>query len=509
MGKLFSTEAKVGLFGILCLVAFALFTMKISNFSLTPRKGSVIAATFTSLGGLEKEADVTIAGVKVGSVESIGLVGDRAKVLLRLQEGVVLRAGTEAAVATQGLMGERFVELIPGPAGAAPLPEGAVIVGREPMNIDQVLTELSSVGKQVSDLSQSVKSLFVYDETKSPIQMVVERVNTLLDQGDRMMNVTLTIVEESLTTIKALAQQGNDVIAENRKPFAETMNRTNELMKMVNEETLKASGQFADVAKTLKEVMTRNDDRLGRLSESATGSLSQVKEAVDKLNASMDNLSKVSKEMADITDRIARGEGSIGKLVKDEGLFTKLESTAASLEKIGLDLKEGRGTVGKLLTDEKLYQSIDKGIGFVDDMVAKADQLKIWLNFEDRYLTEIERHKTMFGMRLQPNDTKYYEIGIVDTPYRTTTETVTRTIVQDAGGTTVSDETMTEDITEEKIVINALLARRFGPLWLRGGASPSTPGTSERRMTGSCTSPPGWPSGSTRGSTSPPDGTTS
>ena len=59
-----------------------------------------------------------IAGVRVGSVETIELNADfQAMVTLKLPEHLKLDDDTIAAVKTSGLIGDRFIELLPGGSG--------------------------------------------------------------------------------------------------------------------------------------------------------------------------------------------------------------------------------------------------------------------------------------------------------------------------------------------------------------------------------------------------------
>jgi phospholipid/cholesterol/gamma-HCH transport system substrate-binding protein len=77
--------------------------------------GFELYATFTGVGDLKPRAAVVIAGVKVGQVVSIEL--DEyldARCLLDVKEGLDLDVNTSAAIITAGLLGEKYVELVPG-----------------------------------------------------------------------------------------------------------------------------------------------------------------------------------------------------------------------------------------------------------------------------------------------------------------------------------------------------------------------------------------------------------
>ena len=51
-----------------------------------------------------------------------------------------------------------------------------------------------------------------------------------------------------------------------------------------------------------------------------------------------------------------RGEGTFGKIVKDEAMYTDLKETAKNLNEITRKINSGEGTLGKLINEDKLYR---------------------------------------------------------------------------------------------------------------------------------------------------------
>ncbi|MBI2240782.1 MAG: outer membrane lipid asymmetry maintenance protein MlaD [Magnetospirillum gryphiswaldense] len=82
-------------------------------------KGYTVTAQFAGIGGLDDGADVRINGIKVGNVISQGLdpVTYNAKVKMVISNDIRLPADTEASIAAEGLLGGKYVKLIPGHAG--------------------------------------------------------------------------------------------------------------------------------------------------------------------------------------------------------------------------------------------------------------------------------------------------------------------------------------------------------------------------------------------------------
>ena len=71
---------------------------------------------------------------------------------------------------------------------------------------------------------------------------------------------------------------------------------------------------------------------------------------------------------------VETGQGNIGKLIKDDSLYDRVNSTAGELQQIVKDIRNSNGTVSRLLYDDALYQEIRKPIQRIDDMLAQVQK---------------------------------------------------------------------------------------------------------------------------------------
>jgi phospholipid/cholesterol/gamma-HCH transport system substrate-binding protein len=73
------------------------------------------------------------------------------------------------------------------------------------------------------------------------------------------------------------------------------------------------------------------------------------------------DLKSTTDKLKEISDRLAGGEGTLGKLLsKDETLYKDVSAAAASLKNIAAKIEKGEGTIGKLTMDESLYHDVKK-----------------------------------------------------------------------------------------------------------------------------------------------------
>jgi phospholipid/cholesterol/gamma-HCH transport system substrate-binding protein len=120
------TEIVVGFFVFVGIACLGYLAIKLGKLEVLGSSGYTISADFPSVAGLKNGDPVEIAGVRIGRVEAIRLADDRARLDLRIQDGVKLQDDVIASVRSRGLIGDKFVLLTPG-ASDKVIPSGGKI----------------------------------------------------------------------------------------------------------------------------------------------------------------------------------------------------------------------------------------------------------------------------------------------------------------------------------------------------------------------------------------------
>lgn len=85
-------------------------------------------------------------------------------------------------------------------------------------------------------------------------------------------------------------------------------------------------------------------------------------------------LRKISSNIGEISERLNKGEGSLGKLLsKDDTLYRDLSDTVSALKDVAQTLSKGEGTLGKLAKDDTMYKQINELLG---EVRAAVDDLR-------------------------------------------------------------------------------------------------------------------------------------
>ena len=136
------TELVLGFLMACTLAGLVFLSSQLGQVDLTGERGYVVLVEFPTAGGLQEGAVVELAGVKIGRVENVRLVNNRAQVTLKIDAAAVLQTDVQATIKAQGLIGERYVEITPGNASTH-LSSGETIVNvHPPIDIQELLSEL-------------------------------------------------------------------------------------------------------------------------------------------------------------------------------------------------------------------------------------------------------------------------------------------------------------------------------------------------------------------------------
>ena len=135
------TNIAVGIFVVLGMLAFAYLSITLGRVSLFTGGGYLVVADFPSVGGLRPGASVEIAGVEVGTVDSIGLADYQARVVLRVNPDVKLQEDAIASIKTKGLIGEKFIRISPGASEREIAPGGRIREVEAPVDLEELISK--------------------------------------------------------------------------------------------------------------------------------------------------------------------------------------------------------------------------------------------------------------------------------------------------------------------------------------------------------------------------------
>lgn len=187
-------EFKIGLFVLAAVLLLTVALLRLDVVRTEPRQE--LKSRFSFTGGLESGAVVQMAGVPVGEVRSLKIIRTAegktgVEVVAGIDPAVIVPADSEIAISTHGLLGTKYLEILPG--SGAPQP-GQVFEGRDPVQIDAMIAAGERVARKMEHTVDLVNQLVEDQDFKTALKTNGENVSALiaeLRQAARSMNEIL------------------------------------------------------------------------------------------------------------------------------------------------------------------------------------------------------------------------------------------------------------------------------------------------------------------------------
>lgn len=206
-----SPQARLGAFVLIAFIVLGVVSSKIGGQVWFKQKSHVVEAVFDDLLGLEVQAPVRMAGVKVGIVQDILLRNNRAVVRIALGPDVRLPASTRAFIASRGMVGEKYLGLRAEPNDKEWLPDGAIIPSEEGGDINVLFNKLEDVAEDIGSLSKGLNELLGDKEATASIKIMLANVG----EAARRLSAILAENHENLGKLVANLKDGSDSIRKN------------------------------------------------------------------------------------------------------------------------------------------------------------------------------------------------------------------------------------------------------------------------------------------------------
>ncbi len=172
-----SRTARLGFFIFIALILFGLGIFLISKGQFLFRNTYPIKAGFVTVSGLTDGAEVRMGGVRVGTVSKIQLPerpGDKVQVVMEVGHAAMqlIRKDSTASIQTEGLLGNKFVRITFGSAGAAPIRPWDFIAGTPTLDVADIMAKTSEILDTANSALQNIQA------ATANVKDITEKINS-------------------------------------------------------------------------------------------------------------------------------------------------------------------------------------------------------------------------------------------------------------------------------------------------------------------------------------------
>jgi phospholipid/cholesterol/gamma-HCH transport system substrate-binding protein len=290
----FSREFKTGLVVIVIAAVFVWGYNYLKGHNLFEGASHSYFTEYNNVQGLNTASMVTINGYEVGKVVDISFNDDLNKrgqlvVEFTVENDFQFSKNSVAKIYSASLMGGKSLAVIPSYDGAIAVP-GDYLTGEIESDM------FSSVGEKLNPLQAKLESVIVSADS------LLVHLNDVMDKRTiKNLKASIQSFKGTMSTLEKTAKNADSIVAENRHVIHKTLENAQEI-----------TGNLSKFSDTLASVP------IGAL--------------VSRVESTIGNLQLITKS-------INQGEGTLGKLLKDEAVYTNLTNASKELEELLRDIK--------------------------------------------------------------------------------------------------------------------------------------------------------------------------
>jgi phospholipid/cholesterol/gamma-HCH transport system substrate-binding protein len=293
-------ETRLGIFFALALVV-AIIVLEMVGAADFFKGGYQVFATFKNAQELKKGDLVKLAGVEIGRVDEVGLVGSQARVKMKIQAKRQIPTDAKAIIKFTGLMGQNFVAIEGGTDEAPKLLAGGTLDTMEQPDISAIMVKLENVASGVEGLTKSFSA---------------ENMSTLLG------------------------------------PITDFMKQNSTNISLIMANTRDITGQIVSGKGTVGRMIYDES-----LYQSAFTTVASLQGAANEAKSLISQAQLVIGDARGIVERVNSGQGTLGKLTRDEALYNETTVAMTNLREILQKMNRGQGSVGQLINDDSFLKN--------------------------------------------------------------------------------------------------------------------------------------------------------
>ena len=264
---------------------------------------------YDNVDGLAVSNPVLVNGFKIGRVSKTTLLDNgKIRTEFKIEDDYNIPSNTIARISNDGFLGGKVIVFDLGNSKT-------YARDGDPLQSDvqaNLLQKVEPLQKKVEDLVVKLDS-------------VLSAVNTALDdEFQRDFKTSLRSISKSLKNVETITSDVEDLMGSERVRLAKIMQNLESI-----------TNNFKNNSSRINHIVANLDNLSSDLSKT-------------EIKATVDNANQAMKDVLAITDKINKGEGSIGLLVNDDKLYNNLSNASDNLDQLVNDLKTNPGKYLKI-----------------------------------------------------------------------------------------------------------------------------------------------------------------
>ena len=318
-------------------------------------------STFSNVSGLQVGNNIRFSGINIGTVDNIIIINDttvRVDLMIKTDVWQFIKSDCKVTLGSDGIIGDKLLIILPGSSDAPLAKEGQRLESIQTIEKSAIMARLDATTANVEDISKQISS-------------ITDNINT----GNGTLNM---LIRDSI-----LAGNFNQTIA-NLNRFSRGLIGSDVVMASLKVTAFNAEDISHQLALIMNKI-NKGDGTLGRLIQDSmiaenlsqtilnfkktSQGLTGTDSIMAKLNVTAGNAEIISEQLTKMMQDINKGNGTIGRLIRDSTFAENLNQTMISLKKSTKGLDDNMNAVKHNFIFRGYYKKKAK------DAAAKKEEL--------------------------------------------------------------------------------------------------------------------------------------
>jgi len=380
-----SIEFKVGLLVLASAAVLIVLLMNASNWPLST--GKELRFHFNFVNDIQVGAPVHLAGVKIGKVTKVSLLGSEdyksddahpqtphtVEIRARINPEIILRKSSKVTISTLGFVGESYLHITNGPFGQPELSYDEPIIADSPISIAELLEKVQvTVDVAVKTVKLAQETVF---ESQDDLKTGIADLKQFIDGTRQSTEKTFGNVNELLVNLNKMASQSGKQLDNSLIVF-------NRILGQVERDAGNISKRINEVTEDLSLFVEKNADGVEKTVANMMDLSAQLNNITRKLNSDITELKEESlKLLAQTQDAVDTETPKLDKLLEElTEVASNLKNTTAEINQIADRFQNSGGTIAKLIDDPSGFDEMRQTMNSAQDTMAEITSLSRKIN---------------------------------------------------------------------------------------------------------------------------------
>jgi len=330
-------KVRLGLFvagGLVLFVLAIFFIGKQKNFFNPVFK---LTSTFSNVAGLQVGNNIRFSGINVGTVGNIIIINDttvRVDMMIKTDVWQFIKSDCKVTLGSDGIIGDKLLIILPGSSAAPLAKEGQRLESIQTIEKSAIMARLDATTANVEDISRQISDI------TGQINTGKGTLNALIRDSILAANFNQTIANLNMFSRGLI---GSDVVMASLKVTALNTEDISHQLALVMNRINKGDGTLGQLIQdsTIVDDLKQTLANFKKSSQGLTGTDS----IMAKLNVTAGNAEIISQQLTKTMHDINKGNGTLGRLIRDSTFADNLNQTMINLRKSSKGLDENMNAV--------------------------------------------------------------------------------------------------------------------------------------------------------------------